>query len=228
MATIRQAVRMGNGPGTMGLGLAGFAGMWTLMMAAMMLPSVAPVASLYARTVRTTRLRRLALFTGGYLAVWAAAGLPAYALLRAAGSLAAHHDTAARVAAVGLLAAAGAWQFSGAKDRCLSHCRSPFSLLVGYGSYRGRLRDLRASVHHAGFCLGCCWALMVLLAVFGVMNILAMGVLAVVVLLEKLWGRGPGFSRVVGIACLGLALTAAITPTLTPGLHQHLHMHMGG
>jgi predicted metal-binding membrane protein len=228
VATFRLAVRMGNGPGTMGLGVAGFAGMWALMMAAMMLPSVAPVASLYARSVRSARLRRLAAFTGGYLAVWAAAGIPAYALLRATGALAAHHDTGARVVAVALLATAGVWELSGAKHRCLAHCRSPFSLLVHYGSYRGRLRDLRASVHHAGFCLGCCWALMVLLAVFGVMNIAAMVVLAVVVLLEKLWGRGTAFSRLVGVACLALALTAAIAPTLTPGLHQAPQMHMGG
>jgi predicted metal-binding membrane protein len=227
VATIGQAARMGNGPGTMGLGIVGFLGVWALMMGAMMLPSVAPVASLYARTVRTARLRRLGVFTAGYLAVWVAAGIPVYALLRGTGSLAGHHDTAARITAAVLLATAGVWQLSGAKDRCLAHCRSPFSLLLHYGSYRGRLRDLRTAVHHAGYCLGCCWALMVLLAVFGVMNLAAMAVLAIVVLIEKIWRHGTGFSRLVGLACLSLALVALFRPGLTPGLHQPPLMHMG-
>lgn len=226
VAAIDKAIQMGNGPGTMGFGVGGFLGMWTLMMAAMMLPSVAPVASMYARTVQTARLRRLAAFTSGYIGVWAVAGVPAFGLLRATGALASRHQTAARVAAIGLLATAGAWQFSGAKDRCLTHCRSPISVLLRYASYRGRLRDLKASVHHAGFCLGCCWTLMALFAVFGVMNIAAMAVLGVVILLEKLWAHGAGFSRLVGIACLCLALAAAFAPSLTPGLHQQAPMRM--
>ena len=224
--TIGQAVRMGNGPGTMGLGMAEFFGMWTLMMAAMMLPSVAPMASLYSRTVQSARAWRLATFTAGYLIVWAAAGLPAYALLRASGALAPAHPTVARASAAGLLAVAGGWQLSGAKDRCLAHCRSPISVLLRYASYRGILRDLKASIHHASFCLGCCWMLMALFAVFGVMNIAAMIVLALIVLLEKLWSHGTGFSRAVGVTSLILALAALFAPSLTPGLHQHAPMHM--
>ena len=220
VATAREAVHMGNGPGTMGLGVVSFVGMWALMMAAMMLPSVAPVASLYARSVRSARVWRLVAFTGGYLAVWAVAGLPVYVLLRVTGSVATHHAAVARGAAVALLATAGVWQLSGAKSRCLSHCRSPIGLLLHYGGYRGRFRDLRASAHHAAFCLGCCWALMVLFAVFGVMNLAAMVVLAGVVFVEKLWGHGAGFSRWVGVACLVLAVGAALSPSLTPGLHQ--------
>jgi len=196
--TIGQAVRMGNGPGTMGLGMAEFFGMWTLMMAAMMLPSVAPMASLYSRTVQNARAWRLATFTAGYLIVWAAAGLPAYALLRASGALAPAHPTVARASAAGLLAVAGGWQLSGAKDRCLAHCRSPISVLLRYASYRGILRDLKASIHHASFCLGCCWMLMALLFVGGVMNVLWIAAIAILVLAEKVIPAGRVISRIAG------------------------------
>jgi predicted metal-binding membrane protein len=96
----------------------------------------------------------------------------------------------------------GVWQLTSIKERCLRHYRSPIALLLHYGSYRGQLRDLRAAVHHAGFCLGCCWSLMALLAVFGVMNIAAMAGLAIVVFLEKQWSHGVRLSRMIGLACL--------------------------
>jgi predicted metal-binding membrane protein len=228
---VREAVDMGNGPGTMGLGVAGFLGMWTLMMSAMMLPSVAPVASMHARTIRTRRASRLAAFTAGYLAVWVAAGIPAFGLLRLTGAVADGHDTLARAFAAAILVGAGLWQLSGVKDRCLAHCRSPFGLLLHYGSYKGRFRDVRAAIHHAAFCLGCCWSLMALFAVFGIMNIGAMVVLAVIVLLEKLWGHGTELSRLIGVACIALAIAALAAPGLTPGLHvQHaapMQMPMG-
>ena len=217
-AAVHEAVDMGNGPGTMGLGPAGFLGMWTLMMAAMMLPSVAPVATMHACTIRTRRSLRLAAFTAGYLVVWASAAIPAYALLRVTGGAAAGHATVARVLAAVILAGAGAWQLTSIKDRCLRHCRSPIGLLLHYGSYQGRLRDVRAAVHHAAFCLGCCWSLMTLFAVFGVMNIGAMVGLAIVVLLEKQWSHGVRLSRMVGLACLVLAAVALFAPAMTPGL----------
>ena len=222
---VHRAHEMGNGPGTMGLGLAAFLGMWTLMMAAMMLPSVAPLASLYARGVTTRRPLRLATFTAGYLAVWIGAGLPAYGLLRLTGALAGPHRLEARLAAAVILTGAGLWQLSGAKDRCLAHCRSPLGLLLHYTGFRGPFKDLRAAFHHGTYCLACCWGLMALFAVFGVMNVLAMIGLAVVVLLEKVWTRGPTMSRLIGIACVGLAAAALVAPALTPGLHMTPGLH---
>jgi predicted metal-binding membrane protein len=215
---VREALQMGNGPGTMGLGVAGFLGMWALMMAAMMLPSVTPMASLYVRTIGTHRGVRLVAFASGYLAVWIATGIPVYLLLRATGAAADAHEWVARATASGILVAAGAWQLSGAKQRCLTHCRSPLGLFFHYASRRGRLRDLRVSLHHAAYCVGCCWLLMALFAVFGVMNIAAMAGLAVIVLAEKLWSRGAGLSRAIGVACLLLAVAALVAPSLTPGL----------
>jgi predicted metal-binding membrane protein len=113
---------------------------------------------LYAKTVQTSRMPRIAGLVAGYLAVWAAAGVPAYGLAWLAGWLTGTHPSAAHVLAVAVFAACGRYQLSRLKDRCLAHCRSPLALLLHYGSYRGRFRDLRAGAHHGGYCLGCCWA----------------------------------------------------------------------
>jgi predicted metal-binding membrane protein len=121
---------MGNGAGSMGIPLREFMPMWGVMMAAMMLPAVAPVASLYARTIRTERVPRLVLFVGGYLIAWAVAGLPTYAVLRLVDRVAGDSDTTMRSIAVVTLAAAGAYQLSPLKARCLRHCRSPLAQLL--------------------------------------------------------------------------------------------------
>lgn len=218
-ATVAIGRGMAGMTGTMGLGLAAFLPVWTLMMAAMMLPSVAPTASLYAKTLQSNRMARVAGLVVGYLAVWAAAGLPAYGLARLAGSLTGHNPGAAHVVAVAAFGACGIYQLSSLKDRCLAHCRSPLGLLLHYGSYRGRLRDLRVGVHHGGYCLGCCWGLMVILIAVGVMNVAAMVALAALVLIEKVWIWGRAAGRLAGIAALTLAVCTIWLPWLAPGLH---------
>jgi predicted metal-binding membrane protein len=142
-ATIAIARGMAGMTGTMGLGLVAFVPVWTLMMAAMMLPTVTPMASLYAKTMQRNRAARIAGLVAGYLTVWAAAGLPAFGLAWLAGWLTGTHPGAAHVMAVAVFALAGIYQLTSLKDRCLAHCRSPLGLLLHYGSYRGRLRDLR-------------------------------------------------------------------------------------
>jgi len=127
--------------------------------------------------------------------------------------------------AAGIFAAAGVWQLTGAKDRCLRHCRSPIGLLLHYGGYRGRARDLRVGLHHAAWCLGCCWALMVLFVAFGVMNLLAMVGLAALVLAEKRWSAGERLARLAGVALLALAVVVLFVPGVAPGLtgaHHHM------
>jgi predicted metal-binding membrane protein len=218
-ATVTIARGMSGMTGTMGLGLLAFVAIWTLMMAAMMLPSVAPTAALYARTVQDHRTVRLAGMVVGYLAVWAVAGLPAYGLAWLTGSLTGQHPSTAHILAVATFALAGAYQLSPLKDRCLAHCRSPIGLLLHYGSYRGWSRDLRVGVHNGGYCLGCCWALMVILVAVGVMNLVAMVGLAALVLVEKAWRWGPAASRVAGVALLALAVATVWLPWLAPGLH---------
>ncbi len=125
----------------------------------------------------------------------------------------------AHILAVAVFAACGVYQLSRLKDRCLAHCRSPLALLLHYGSYQGRFRDLRAGAHNGGYCLGCCWGLMVILIAVGVMNIAAMIGLAAVVLIEKTWRWGPAAGRLAGAAALALALAAIWFPWLAPGLH---------
>jgi predicted metal-binding membrane protein len=219
IAVVVIARNMGNMSGTMGLGIAAFVAIWTLMMAAMMLPSVAPFASFYTRTFTEQRARRLLAFGSGYLLVWAAAGLPAFGLAWIADRLVADHRTAAVVLAVLIFVACGVYQLSPLKDRCLAHCRNPLSFTLQYAAQRGRTRDLRAGASHGAFCLACCWTLMLLLLAFGLMNVLAMVVVAAAVLAEKTVPRGAALARGLGVAALAFAVVVAVHPAVVPGLH---------
>ncbi len=162
-AVVAYARHMGYGPVSMGLGVWEFLGMWALMMTGMVLPAVAPIASLYSRTIKSERAKRFSLFVAGYLLVWVATGVPTYGVLRLADNIVGHDETSMRNIAVVVLLAAGAHQLSPLKSRCLRHCRSPLAQLLQYGNVKGPFRDLKVSLHHAGYCLGCCWALMALL-----------------------------------------------------------------
>ncbi|MFF2201846.1 DUF2182 domain-containing protein [Streptomyces sp. NPDC058145] len=208
-------------PGTMGVGLPGFLAVWTLMMAAMMLPATAPVAGLYARTITVHRAPRMVVFTVAYLLVWAAAGLPAYGLAAALGRVTSLPAMAGTVVAAAVFAVNGVYQLTPLKDRCLARCRSPIGMMLRYASYPAPSRDLRAGLHHGAFCLACCWSLMVVLAAFGVMNLWAMVVLAAVISIEKLAPAGHLVARAVGVASLALAVAVfwvpALSPTLTGG-----------
>jgi predicted metal-binding membrane protein len=230
--TVLLARGMAGMTGTMGLGLAVFVPVWTLMMAAMMLPSVAPTGSRYARSVSSRRTGRIAGLTAGYLAVWAAAGVPAFGLAWLAGWVSGRHPGAAHILAVAAFAACGVYQLSGPKDRCLTHCRTALTAPRAGGALAvpwagGWLRDLGAGARHGAYCLGCCWGLMVILVAVGVMNVAAMAGLAAVVLIEKTWRWGAVAGRVFGVAALGLALAVIWLPWLAPGLHGASSMMMG-
>jgi predicted metal-binding membrane protein len=221
--TVRSWDEMGNGPGPMGRALPGFLAFWVVMMAAMMLPSVAPVAQLYARTIRTgstgaARVARTGALVGGYLAAWAAFGVLVYLALVGAERLLESSPDAGPWIAAAILAVCGAYQLTPLKDRCLSHCRSPLGLLLHFGGYRGRLRDLRVGLYHGGYCVGCCWSLMAVFVAFGVMNIAWMAGLAALILLEKSWKYGRGLGRLFGVALIVLAFFVPWNPGLVPGL----------
>lgn len=222
LGTIIWAQDMGVMPGTMGMTLAAFVVMWTLMMAAMMLPSAMPMITLYIRTIQSNRWPRMTAFTGGYILAWAAAGIPAFILAWIAGEIATSYSGLTTGTAVAIFIACGIYQLTSLKTRCLSHCRSPFGHLLHYGNYRGRLRDLRAGAHHGLFCLVCCWALMVLMIAFGVMNLIAMVVLTAIIAIEKQWAHGDGFAKVTGVASLILAVAVIFVPELAPGLNGSL------
>ncbi len=218
IVTILQARLMGVMPGTMGMSLIAFVVMWTSMMAAMMLPSVAPLATRYINMIQSYRLLGLIAFALGYLFVWSILGVLAFSLSWFTGKIAIWNRTAALTVAVVTYAACGIYQFTPIKNRCLAQCRAPFSLLLEYASWRGPFRHLRVGLHHGFFCLGCCTLLMALLFVFGVMNIGAMLVLTLVIATEKIWTKGETFSRVVGLACFALAVAVIWFPELAPGL----------
>ena len=133
LVVVAQAGGMESAPGTMGLGAAAFLGLWTMMMAAMMLPALAPVGVLYAgdgegRVARTSGL------VAGYLIVWAAFGVLALTLSIAAKDLADRNESAATWIGAAVLVGTGAYQLSPLKDRCLAACRSPLQLLMRTGA----------------------------------------------------------------------------------------------
>ena len=201
-------------PGTMGLGLAAFVGVWALMMAAMMLPSVTPIAVLYSRQFAVRRVIKTVVFASGYLALWAAAGLVGFAAAGALSDIQMRNSVAARFLPAAIFAVAGLYQLTPLKQACLRHCRSPIGLLMHYASYGGRLRDFRVGLHHATYCLGCCWALMLLLLAVGLMNVIAMVVLAVVILLEKRLAQGELIAKGAAVAAFALALASLFIPQL--------------
>jgi predicted metal-binding membrane protein len=207
----------------MGLGLAGFVAAWTTMMAAMMLPAVAPVGSIYLQAIRqrATGVRkplRVAALLAGYLAVWAAVGVVAYLAALGGGRLVEVAPSAGRWVAAGILLASGLYQLTPLKDACLAHCRSPLGFLLHFGNYRGRLRDVRAGVYHGGYCVGCCWALFAVLVAVGIMNLAWMAALAAVIFLEKTWRHGKLLGVAVGGALVVYACLVPFFPELAPGL----------
>ncbi|MEV5463238.1 DUF2182 domain-containing protein [Streptomyces cellulosae] len=225
--TIGQAQDMGVEPGTMGMALPLFLLLWVTMMAAMMLPSMAPVAITWVRGIGRqssgwTRAARTAEFLGGYLMVWTAFGALAYAGLAFTGDLVADHPAAGRwIGFTGFLLA-GLYQLGPLKYVCLRHCRDPISHLMHYAGFRAPARDLRVGVHHGAYCVGCCAGLMVVLIPLGVMNVAAMAGLALVIFVEKLWSRGPLLARLMGLAFLVLAMLAPFQDWLLPGLQDSM------
>jgi predicted metal-binding membrane protein len=177
-----------------------YIGSWTLMMAAMMLPSVAPFALLYARGASTSAAPGLLAL--GYLGVWALVGIPAYALDRALGI---EHPTA--TAAV--LIAAGLYQLSPLKQACLSKCRSPVDFLVQH--WRPGLGGaFRLGAHHGAYCLGCCIALMAVLVVAGGMGLAWVAAIALVVAAEKLLPHGPLLGKIGGVGLIAAGIVVAL------------------
>ncbi len=224
---------MGNGPGTMGLALLPFLGLWVVMMAAMMLPSVAPVAVLWTRVISGTsaglgRIARLGTFLGGYLLTWALVGAAAFAALIGTGRLLTASPTAAKWLGVAIFTAAGIYQLTPWKDWCLRRCRSPVGALMYYAGFRGRGRDLRVGMHHGATCAGCCWGLMIVLIAVGVMNIAVMATLAAVIFAEKLWRYGKPFGLAVGVVLVAIGVLAIWFPWLLPGLHTSAMPKMPG
>jgi predicted metal-binding membrane protein len=231
VVTIDQARGMGVGLGTMGLALAPFLGLWVVMMGAMMFPSVAPVAILWTKVIRGRsdgwrRTWRLSTFVAGYLIAWGAFGLLAYVALIGTEHLVQRAPGSASWIGAAVFLTAGVYQLTPLKQACLRHCRSPMMSLLHYGSFHGPAKDLRVGTHHGLYCVGCCWGLMLVLVAVGIMNITVMAALAAIILVEKLWTRGAGLSKAIGVGFLVMAALVPFTPWLLPGLRVSMSSGM--
>lgn len=226
LLTHERMAGMDEGPGTDPGSLGFYVSVWVVMMAAMMLPSAAPMVVVHSAVQR--RRRELGrdgkrggsvAFVGGYLLVWTAFGIVAYALFEFLRSLdvdALSWSRDGRYVAAAVIAIAAIYQLTPLKDVCLAKCRSPLAFVVG--SWRaGRLGAARMGIEHGAWCVGCCWALMATLFALGLMSIAWTAVIAVLVALEKLlpWDRG---NRGVALLLIVLALGVALAPEQVPGL----------
>jgi predicted metal-binding membrane protein len=219
-STADRMAGMDAGPGTELGDLGWFLGVWIVMMAAMMFPSVAPTVSLYARMTRRKAPTAPLLFAVGYLLAWTAAGLLAYGgvdLGRALLEQQLAWGNLGRWAAGGTLLVAAAYELTPLKEVCLAKCRSPLGFLVG--SWREGLSGaVSMGARHGAWCVGCCWALMASLFALGVMSLAWMAFVAALIALEKTlpWGRPVTYATALILLVLGAALIAA--PDAVPGL----------
>jgi predicted metal-binding membrane protein len=228
--TAHQMRDMDAGPWT-GLGSLGwFLGIWVVMMAAMMLPSVAPTVSLYTRITRERSPLSPWLFVSGYLLTWALAGLAAYVLGLTATWLsgdALQWDRAGHaLAGITLLIASG-YELTPLKNVCLSRCRSPLGTLLG--SWRdGAAGAVRMGTRNGAWCVGCCWALMASLFALGVMSVFWMAFIAGIIAVEKTvpWRRGVTAATTAVLAGVGIVLLIApqALPWLTVPSSQSMPM----
>jgi predicted metal-binding membrane protein len=218
--TAGQMRGMDDGPWTALGPLGWFLGIWVVMMAAMMLPSVAPTVALYARMTRRRSPLSPLLFTAGYLLTWTAAGLVAFAVGAGVAALPGDPlawDSAGAAVAGGTLVLAAGYELTPRKDACLGRCRSPLGLLLG--SWRdGPVGAVRMGLRNGAWCVGCCWALMAGLFALGVMSIVWTAVVAGLIALEKTlpWRRGVRWGTAAVLLALGLLLLA--DPGAIPGL----------
>ncbi len=180
--------------------------MWAVMALAMMLPTAMPMITAFGDIQGAARAKGLPVvpgwvFSAGYLIVWGALAVVA-ATLQWGTSLAMGEEpvlaSTAPIVGGGLLVLAGLYQWSALKAACLSQCRSPMRFFMVHWR-DGRMGGFRMGLRHGVFCVGCCWALMVLMFVGGTMNLVWMAVLTVVMLLEKVLPRGDVFGRVLGV-----------------------------
>jgi predicted metal-binding membrane protein len=193
---------------------------WAIMMAAMMLPSALPMIGLYAGTQKAAsaaaRLASVALFALMYLGLWALTGIPVYAASLLLMSITA--EALAYVVAT-VLVVAGVYQLTPLKQKCLRHCRSPLGFLLGH--WRAGIHGaLGMGAAHAVYCLGCCWALMVVLVVAGAMSLPWVLLIASAVAAEKLVPRGEWLARLTGVALVLLGAAVAVRPALAAGLRS--------
>ena len=209
------------GPWTQLGTFAWFIGVWIVMMAAMMLPSVSPTVALYSKLTKSRSPARPLLFTAGYLVAWTAVGAAAFVVAAAGdrvwGDVLAWDRAGRWFAGVTLLFAA-VYELTPLKEVCLGKCRSPLGFLLG--SWReGPFGGLRMGVQHGGLCIGCCWALMASLFALGVMSLVWMAFVAGLIAFEKLVSSRRGATYATAGLLLVLGLLMLVAPDAIPALN---------
>jgi predicted metal-binding membrane protein len=211
---------MDGGPWTSLGALSWFVGVWLVMMAAMMFPSVSPTVALYSKLTRSRAFGAPLVFTAGYLLTWTAVGVSAFVVAAAGGRVLGDvlsWDQAGRWVAASTLLVAALYEVTPLKDVCLDKCRSPLGFLVG--AWRDGLSGaLRMGARHGAWCVGCCWALMASLFALGVMSIGWMAFVAGLIALEKTlpWRRSATWGTAAALLLLGVLMLVA--PEAIPGL----------
>jgi predicted metal-binding membrane protein len=217
--TVREMRGMDAGPWTALGGLGWFLGVWVVMMAAMMFPSVAPTVALYTRVTRESSPVSPWLFAGGYLLTWTAAGLVAYVAGATATALLGDRlgwDQAGHALAATTLFVAAVYELTPLKNVCLAKCRSPLGSFLS--SWRGgRTGAVRMGIRNGAWCVGCCWALMASLFALGVMSVSWMALVAAIIAAEKTlpWRHLP---VATALLLAGLGVLVLLAPGSLPGL----------
>ncbi len=199
--------------------------MWWVMMVAMMLPSATQIILVFSTVNRKRRDRGASsvatvIFGSGYLIAWGGFSVVATAAqwgLEQAALLTPMMASGSSVFGGILLIAAGIYQFTPLKHACLHHCRSPFDFVLNRWR-EGKGGALAMGIEHGLFCLGCCWVMMALLFVFGVMNLLWIATLSVLVLIEKAMPGGPWIARAGGVAMLAVGSVLLMAPEIFDAL----------
>lgn len=214
-----------SGMDSMGMwGLSGFSarlGMWAVMMVGMMLPTAIPMTMIYAAAARKARsqdtpLPSTGVFVSGYVVVWVAFSVAATAvqlMLDRTALLSSMMKADSAVLGGVILLAAGVYQLTPVKRACLENCRAPAHFLSRY--WRGGAAGaVRLGVRYGVYCLGCCWVLMGLLFVGGVMNLVWIAAIAAFILVEKTVSFGPAVGRLAGVVMVALG-AANVTGVLS-------------
>jgi predicted metal-binding membrane protein len=225
IVTFQRMHGMDAGPGTDLGGLGWYVGIWVTMMAAMMLPSVAPVVLVFHRVAverarRSEPFVRTWIFALGYLAVWAAYGVAAYGLYRLVAGLGLgvlDWDRGGPYVAGAAVVAAGLYELTPLKSACLRHCRSPLGF-VRHSWREGVQGAFRMGALHGGYCVGCCFGLMLLLFALGVMSLTWMAVVAALIFAQKVLPRGQQLAKGFAVAFLAAGVWIAAAPGSVPGL----------
>jgi len=202
-------------------GLAFYTGVWVVMMAAMMFPSVWPIVGMYerVRAARSVPAAGTSLVVAGYLFAWTVWGLLAFGAIRLAHALFGNFlpwDGAGRWVAAGVVLGAAVYQVTPAKNACLTRCRGPVMFVMEnwrpslYGAFR-------MGAVHGGWCVGCCWALMAALFALGVMSIGWMAFIAALIAVEKLFPSRIAANWSVTAVLALVGMTLLVSPSSVPG-----------